>query len=307
MTSGPPPPAAPLLQLRDVGFAYARAGEGPARPFAMTGLDVSVARGEILGVIGPNSAGKTTLVRLVTRVLAARTGDILLNGRPLADLGPWELARAVAVVQQEIPAALRFTVEQLALMGRYPHAPARYFESGEDLAIAREAMAATGVLELASMSVDLLSGGERQRAILARALAQAPELLVLDEPTSHLDLRHQVECAALLERLNRARGTSILLISHDLNLAAQLSDRLLLLSGGRIARLGRPAEVLDEELLRSVYGCDVIVGLDGAGRRHVRVAWPARVGAEGEPTRGAAGSEGELARGAAGERGREGR
>ena len=268
---------APLLELRNVAFAYGLAGARQTQPFTMAGLSLTVARGEILGVIGPNSAGKTTLIRLVTRVLAPRAGEILLSGRLLGRLSPWELAREVAVVSQEVPPALRFTVEQLALMGRYPHAPARFFESAEDRAVARAAMAATGVLELASLPVEILSGGERQRAMLARALAQEPDLLVLDEPTAHLDLRYQVECAALLERLNRERGTSILLVSHDLNLAAQLCDRLLLLAEGRIARLGPPADVLDEDLLRAVYGCEVTVELDAArGRRRVQVAWPER-------------------------------
>jgi iron complex transport system ATP-binding protein len=213
----------------------------------------------------------------VTQVLVPLAGEIFLNGRVLARVNPWELAREVAVVPQEMPPALRFTVEQLALMGRYPHAPARFFESAEDRAVARAAMAATDVLDLASLPVEILSGGERQRAMLARALAQEPDLLVLDEPTAHLDLRYQVECAVLLEGLNRQRGTSILLVSHDLNLAAQLCDRLLLLAGGRIARLGPPAEVLDEDLLRSVYGCDVTVDLDMVnGRRRVHVKWPER-------------------------------
>ena len=127
------------------------------------------------------------------------------------------------------------------------------------------------------MPVEILSGGERQRAMLARALAQEPDLLVLDEPTAHLDLRYQVECAAMLQRLNRERGTGILLVSHDLNLAAQLCDRLLLLAEGRIARLGPPAEVLDEDLLRAVYGCEVTVDVDAArGGRSVQVAWPVR-------------------------------
>jgi ABC-type cobalamin/Fe3+-siderophores transport system ATPase subunit len=271
------PAPAPLLELRGVEFAYGRAGDRQGRPFTMAKLSLALARGEILGVIGPNSAGKTTLIRLVTQVLTPLAGEILLDGRPLAHMNPWELARQVAVVPQEVPPALRFTVEQLALMGRYPHAPARFFESLEDRARARAAMAATGVTELAALPVEVLSGGERQRAMLARALAQEPDLLVLDEPTAHLDLRYQVECAALLERLNRERGTSILLVSHDLSLAAQLSDRLLLLAEGRIARLGVPAEVLDEELLRAVYGCDVVVDLDVArGRRHVHVRWPQR-------------------------------
>lgn len=276
-----PAAATPLLAVRDVEFAYAGAGTGRDRPFALSGLRFALARGEILGVIGPNSAGKTTLIRLLTGVLAPRAGEILLKGRPLGRLSPWELAREVAVVPQEIPPALRFTVEQLALMGRYPHAPARFFESGEDLAIARAAMAATGVLDLAAMSVDLLSGGERQRAMLARALAQEPDVLVLDEPTAHLDLRYQVECADLLARLNRERGTSVVLVSHDLNLAAELSDRLLLLAGGRIARLGAPAEVLEEDLLRSVYRCDVRVAANASGRRHVQIRWPGRAARAG--------------------------
>jgi ABC-type cobalamin/Fe3+-siderophores transport system ATPase subunit len=265
-----------LLELRDVQFAYGSSGGRMARPFAMPSLSLSVEPGEILGVIGPNSAGKTTLIRLVTRVLTPLAGEICLHGRPLTGVSAWELARTVAVVPQEVPPALRFTVEQLVLMGRYPHAPARFFESGEDLAIARAAMAATGVLELAALPVEILSGGERQRTMLARALAQEPDLLVLDEPTAHLDLRYQVECAALLERLNRERGTSILLVSHDLNLAAQLCDRLLLLAEGRIVRLGPPAEVLDEGLLRTVYGCDVAVEVSTSGRRQVQVTWPER-------------------------------
>jgi iron complex transport system ATP-binding protein len=273
----PHPAAATVLELRSVAFTYGVSGGPGARPFAMSDLSVAVGRGEILGVIGPNSAGKTTLVRLVTRVLAPRAGEILVAGRPLGQLSAWDLARAVAVVPQDMPPALRFTVEQLVLMGRYPHAPTRFFESAADRAVARSAMAATGVLELAALPVETLGGGERQRAMLARALAQEPDLLVLDEPTAHLDLRHQVDCAALLERLNCERGTSIVLVSHDLGLAAQLCDRLLLLAGGRTARLGTPAEVLDEGLLRAVYGCDVSVDLGGArGRPSIQVAWPAR-------------------------------
>jgi ABC-type cobalamin/Fe3+-siderophores transport system ATPase subunit len=269
--------SASVLELHGLAFAYAGAEGRPVRPFSMAGVSFAMAPGEILGVIGPNSAGKTTLIRLVTRVLAPTAGEIVLNGRPLASFSAWELACQVAVVPQEVPPALRFSVEQLVLMGRYPHAPGRFFEHEEDLAIARQAMAATGVGELAPLPVEILSGGERQRAMLARALAQEPRLLILDEPTAHLDLRYQVQCAELLARLNRERGTSVLLVSHDLTLAAQLCDRLLLLAEGRIARLGSPTDVLEESLLRAVYGCPVTVerSLTGA-RLHVQVAWPER-------------------------------
>jgi len=263
----------PLLALEDVHFAYPGPERRRPRPFALAAITASVAAGEVLGVIGPNSAGKTTLIRLVTRVLAPARGEIRLEGRPLGRLTRWELARHVAVVPQELPPALPFTVEQLVLMGRYPHAPTRFFESDADRAVAREAMAGTGVLALAAAPVDGLSGGERQRAVLARALAQEPRLLVLDEPTAHLDLRYQVECVALLRRVNRERGTTILLVSHDINLAAEVCDRLLLLAAGRVASLGPPAEVLEERRLAAVYGCDIRVDRAG-GRLRVDPAWP---------------------------------
>jgi iron complex transport system ATP-binding protein len=267
----------PVVEMREVGFAYPAVAGRRGRPFGVDGLSFAIGPGEILGVIGPNSAGKTTMIRLLTRVVRPSRGDIVLGGRPLPEVTAPQLARRVAVVPQDMPAAFPFTVQELVLMGRYPHRPGGYFESDEDHAVAREAMQATGVLDLAGLPVETLSGGERQRAVLARALAQQPELLVLDEPTAHLDLRYQVECAALLQRLNRERGVSILLVSHDLNLAGELADRLLLLSEGRIACQGPPEQVLEEALLASVYGCSVVVQKNLAGDRvHVQVRWPER-------------------------------
>ncbi len=265
-----------LVQFVGVEFAYGSQG-WRHRPFRLSGLSFEVAPGEVLGVIGPNSAGKTTLIRLLTKVLEPLAGEIVVAGHPLRGLTRWQLAQRVAVVPQEAPPAFPFTVEQLVLMGRYPHAPGRFFERPEDLAVAREAMAATGVLELAPCALESLSGGERQRATLARALAQEPRLLILDEPTAHLDLRYQAEVAGLLRRLNRERGVTILLVSHDLNLAAELSHRLILLADGRIARVGTPEEVLEESLLAAVYGCEVHVEKSPASRRPmVQVAWPSQ-------------------------------
>jgi iron complex transport system ATP-binding protein len=264
-----------LVEFRAVEFGYAAPAGRRARPFHLAPLSLTVEQGEILGVIGPNSAGKTTLIRLLTRVVQPSAGEIRLGDRPLASLPAAHLAREVAVVPQELPQAFPFTVEQLVLMGRYPHNPGRYFEGVDDRAVARAAMAATGVLELAALPLDELSGGERQRAVLARALAQEPRLLVLDEPTAHLDLRYQAECVGLLRRVNRERRMTVILVAHDLNLAAEVCDRLLLLSAGRVARLGPPEQVLEEELLRSVYGCDVIVDKGPLGARpRVQVAWP---------------------------------
>jgi iron complex transport system ATP-binding protein len=266
--------ASPLVCLRDVYFAYPGDEARRARRFAVAGLHLTIEAGEIVSVIGPNSAGKTTLIRLLTRVLRPVSGEITLDGRSLATIAAPDLARHVAVVPQDLPSEFPFTVEQLVLMGRFPFGPHRYFESAEDIAVARDAMAATGVLPLADSALSTLSGGERQRAILARALAQRPRLLVLDEPTAHLDLRYQAECAALLARLNREQGMTVLLVSHDLNLAAQLSHRVALLVDGRVARAGTPGEVLEPEALEAAFGCRVIVDRGGDhGRPIVRMAW----------------------------------
>jgi iron complex transport system ATP-binding protein len=265
----------PLVELHDVGFAYRAPGAGRARPFRLAELSFAIGEGEILGVIGPNSAGKTTLIRLLTRVVEPAAGRIVLEGRPLPRWSQAELARRVAVVPQGVPPEFPFTVEELVLMGRYPHAPDRYFEDPRDREIARAAMEATGVRELASLRLESLSGGERQRAVVARALAQEPRLLVLDEPTAHLDLRYQAEVAVLLRRLNRERGATILLVSHDLNLAAEVCDRLLLVAEGRQVAIGVPEAVLSESLLSTVFGCEVTVEKNPTTRRPVvQIAWP---------------------------------
>jgi iron complex transport system ATP-binding protein len=265
-----------LVEFRNVTFAYPAPDEQRARSFTLSDLSFEIAPGEILGVIGPNSSGKTTLIRLLTRVLEPDGGEIRLEDAPVRRLSRTELARRIAVVPQGILPEFPFTVGELVLMGRYPHDPGRYFESPRDRAVAREAMEATGVLELADLPLEHLSGGERQRAVVARALAQEPRLLVLDEPTSHLDLRYQVETAALLRRLNRELGTSILLVSHDLNLAAEVCDRLLLLSAGRAAAIGSPETVLDPTLLASVFGCEIVVDKNETTRRPiVRLTWRA--------------------------------
>jgi len=264
-----------LVEFRDVAFAYPAPARPRERPFAFPALRFSIEEGEIFGVIGPNSAGKTTLLRLLTRVLAPARGDILLDGRSVRSLTRWQLAREVAVVPQEAPRPFPFTVQELVLMGRYPHAPRRFFEDAADLAAAREAMSATGTLPLAPLPLDQLSGGERQRALLARALAQGPRLLVLDEPTAHLDLRYQADTVDLLRRLNRERGVGVLLVSHDLNLASELCDRVLLLREGAVVRVGTPEEVLEQSTLESVFGCRVSVDKNQtSGRPVVQVAWP---------------------------------
>jgi iron complex transport system ATP-binding protein len=266
------------LELRDVGFTYPAASSGAARAarFALREITLSVTPGEILGVVGPNASGKTTLIRLLSRLLVPDRGEIRLDGAPLGALSRAAVAARVGVVPQDVPPGFPFSVEELVLMGRFPHAPGRFFESDEDRRIALEAMDAVGVRGLRGAPCGTLSAGERQRVMLARALAQRPRLLVLDEPTSHLDLRYQAECVGLLRDLNRGPDAlTVVLVSHDLDLAAHLCHRLLLLSGGRMAALGAPEAVLDEAVLESAYGWPVCVEKHPrSGRPSVRVVWP---------------------------------
>jgi iron complex transport system ATP-binding protein len=267
----------PVVAVRHVAFAYPGSARRAERPFAVADVSFDVGAGEVLGVIGPNSAGKTTLVRLLTNVLRPDAGEIRVEGEPLARLRGADLARRVAVVPQELPHGFAFTVAELVLMGRYPHGPGRFFESAEDRVAAEEAMAATGVRHLARVPLERLSGGERQRAALARALAQRPRLLLLDEPTAHLDLRYQATAAVLLRRLADA-GVAVMLVSHDLNLAAELCDRLLLMADGRVVGLGPAATVLDPATLEAVFGCAVRVDTSAStGRPLVHIAWSERV------------------------------
>jgi iron complex transport system ATP-binding protein len=254
--------APPVFAASGVEFGYGGA-------FRVSRASFDVAEGEILGLVGPNSSGKTTLLRLLSRVHAPERGEIRFRGMPLGSVGRLALARDVAVVPQEEPLAFSLSVEELVLMGRFPRGAGRLFEGPEDLARAREAMTLSGVLELGDHPVETLAGGERQRALLARALAQEPRVLLLDEPTSHLDLLHQRHLVGLLRRLNRERGMTVVFVSHDLNLAGELADRLLLLSGGHVVRLGTPHEVLDEAVLEEAYGCPVWVERLSPSRRPV--------------------------------------
>jgi iron complex transport system ATP-binding protein len=225
----------------------------------LSDVTLRLAPGEFVAVAGPNGSGKSTLVRALSRVLRPRAGSVLLQGGNLYEMPARESARAIAVVPQETPLEFDFTCEEVVLMGRAPHLGRFQAEREEDLGAAHEAMERTGTWELRRRSILELSGGERQRVVLARAFAQKPRVLLLDEPTAHLDLAYQVQVFRMAQALRKEQGVAVLATLHDLNLAAAFADRIVLLSRGRVAAEGRPAEVLVESTLREVFGTEVAV------------------------------------------------
>ncbi len=240
----------PILELRKVCYAY-------GNQLVLDGISLRVERGESVALIGPNGAGKSTLLRLAAGLLAPANGAVLLDGADLRGLAAAERARRVAVVPQEEVPAFPFRCDEVVLSGRAPHLSGLRFEGPADLAATRSAMEQTGCLELADRRITEVSGGERRRVLLARALAQATPLLLLDEPTTHLDLPHAVAVAGILAR-RVAAGDALLTATHDLNLAARLSHHVVLLDRGRVAAEGPPAEVLRPDVLRSVFGETVL-------------------------------------------------
>lgn len=222
-------------------------------------ISVQIRAKEFYMIIGPNGAGKTSLIKLIAGLIRPGAGTVQLFDRPLCQYSRVEFARQVAMVPQNVPLDFPFTVAETVLMGRSPHLGFLELERHRDRAIAEEAMRFTGVAHLAQRRLDQLSGGERQRVIIARAICQQPRVILLDEPTAALDLAHQMRIMDLMERFRREQGITVIMVSHDLNLAAMYGDQLLLLNQGRVACEGRPAEVLTYEQLENTYGCVMLV------------------------------------------------
>ena len=242
-----------MLTATDVSFAY----RGGAR--VVDGVSLSVPRRAIVGLIGPNGSGKTTLLRILNGTIRPDAGSVSVDGAPLAAMSRLAIARRIAVVPQETKVTFDFTALEIVLMGRYAHLGPFAIEGAGDVAIARKALASTGTAQLEARQFATLSGGEKQRVIIASALAQSPEILLLDEPTTALDVGFQFDIASLLASLNREHGTTMVVSTHDLNLAAMLCTDLVLLKAGRVLATGPTKEVLTPANIRRLYDVDADV------------------------------------------------
>ena len=251
----------PAYTIKDLTFRYRGHSTG-ANDSVLNDFNCVIESGKILGVLGPNGSGKSTLLKLLARVLPVQRGAIFLFEQDFARLSQADIARTVALVPQETQQNFPFTIAEMVLMGRFPHHSGFggwHWEDSDDVMIAQTAMQDLDVAHLGGRLITDVSGGERQRAIIARALTQVPKVLLLDEPTAFLDLHHQLDIARILKRLNQERGLTVVMVSHDLNLASQYCDQLILMDHGRIVKGGTPEEVVRPDILETVYGCRVLV------------------------------------------------
>jgi iron complex transport system ATP-binding protein len=241
-----------MIDVHSISFRY-------QKNWVLQDISFQVGKGEFIGVIGPNGSGKSTLLKVLYRLLSPQQGEVLVEFVPLKRMSRAEIAKRIAVVAQETYPLFPFRVIEIVLMGRSPYLGYLMFESEKDLEIAKKAMKWTEILNFSERPIDELSGGERKRVFIARALAQEPEVILLDEPTANLDIHHQIEFLDLILSLNREKGLTIVMATHDMNIAAEFCDRLILLRQGTIYKMGSPKEVITEENIERVYGCQVLV------------------------------------------------
>ena len=237
-----------MLQAQHLSFTYS---QGPP---AVHDVSVDVQHRSITGLLGPNGCGKTSLLKLLAGIVAPHHGRVTLDGHPLSALSRRAVARQIAVVPQETHPAFDYSALEMVLMGRHPHLGTFQIEGPDDIGLAYDALDATGTAHLADRAYMTLSGGEKQRVVIASALAQQPRVLLLDEPTASLDLGFQLEIQSLLTTLNRSRGVTMVLATHDLNLAASVCDRLVMMRAGEVIAQGPTPEVLTPGRIRELYG-----------------------------------------------------
>jgi iron complex transport system ATP-binding protein len=242
----------PVIGLRAVGFRYDQI-------WALKDLDFDVMPGELLGILGPNGSGKSTLLNVMDGVLSPQEGNVLVKGENITSYTRTDLSKQVGMVAQESHFRFSFSAMEVVLMGRFPYLGWFQFEGKHDMDVAIDALRATRSLELSGRPIHELSGGEKQRVLIARALAQEPSIILLDEPTAFLDLKYKREIFLLISSLAHEKGLSVLVVTHDIDLAAQYCDRMMMLKNGRLYAVGEPDEVITASNIKAVYDCPVVV------------------------------------------------
>ena len=246
----------------NTAFEFTHVSAGYVQTEVLKDLNLAVSEGEMVALLGPNGAGKSTLLRVLTGLHKPDSGNVRLFGKDVRTLRSAERSRLIAVVPQDLNTPMTYTVEELIMMGRAVLLNPWQQPSDSDCQVVERAMAYTDISDFRDRSLETLSGGEKQRAVVAMALAQEPRIIAMDEPTTHLDMNHSLEIMQIVERLNLEQGVTVLMISHDLNLASEFCHRLTVLDHGRLVADGAPSEVLQENILRDIYHCDVRIQQD---------------------------------------------
>lgn len=240
------------IEVKNLEFGYRES-------LILKGLSFSIKKGEFVSIIGPNGSGKSTLLKTLNNLYKPNNGTILIEGKNIDDYKRKDLARIIGFVPQDTIIDYEFTVEDIVRMGRHPYKRRFQKEDKEDYKIVYDVMEMTNTLKIKDRIITEISGGERQRVLIAKALAQNPSIILLDEPTSHLDINHQIDLLNLLRSLNRKKGTTIILVIHDINLAARFSDGIILLNEGEIIGSGNPEKVITADNIEKAYNLDVVI------------------------------------------------
>lgn len=244
-----------FLQIEDLSSGY-------RQECVLNSLSFSVHKGEFIGIIGPNGAGKTTLLKTLSHIIKPRKGRVFMDGEDIHLMATTKVAKKLAIVGQDLRPIFSFTVEEIVLMGRTPYIGILGQEKKKDLEIVEEVLELTDLIGLKARPIDELSAGERQRVLIAKALAQQPEVLLLDEPTAHLDIGYQIEILDLVRSLKEEKCLTVVCVLHDLNLASQYSDRIMLLNKGAIAGFDLPKKILKYEVIEKIFKAHVLVKED---------------------------------------------
>ncbi|MFH1282400.1 MAG: ABC transporter ATP-binding protein [bacterium] len=244
-----------IFNLKNISYFYNKIS-------ALNSIFFTVNKGEFVGIIGPNGAGKSTLLNILSQLLSPENGEASLYGRNLLDFTKKELSRLIAVVPAEMYIPYSFTVQEIVSMGRTPHMGLLSIAKPSDNKIINNAIDTTHIRHLINRNINSLSSGEKQRVFISQALAQQPHILLLDEPTSHLDIHHQIEILRILKKQNEETHLTVIMVSHDINLASEFCSKLVLMDSGRIVKTGEPKEIITAKHIREIYGLDIGVQIN---------------------------------------------